>query len=164
LRLIGLISDTHVPSRAKRIPKKVYEIFRDVDLIIHAGDLTRFKVVEELERLAAVVAVTGNMDDPTVLGKLPKFRTVDVYGWKVGVIHGSKSFFGVKRMKNIVKTHGLNVLVFGHTHRPYRKWVGNTLYVNPGSPTVPLPPYIVKPSVALLRMTKEKIEAEIIRI
>jgi len=164
LKLIGLVSDTHVPSRAKQIPKKIYKIFQDVDLIIHAGDLTRFKVIEELESLTTVLAVRGNMDDLTVLGKLPKFRKLEICGWKIGVVHGSRSFFGFRQMENLARARGLDVLVFGHTHRPYRKWVGKILYINPGSPTVPLPPYMVKPSVAMLRITKEWVEAEVIQL
>ena len=41
MKLIGLISDTHIPSRSKRLPDRVFEVFKDVDLIIHAGDLTQ---------------------------------------------------------------------------------------------------------------------------
>lgn len=161
---MGLISDTHIPSRARRVPKKVYEAFRDVDLIVHAGDLTQFRVIESLERLATVVGVRGNMDDLTVLGRLPKFKTVEVYGWKIGVVHTLGSLFGIKRMRKIVRDHGLDVLVFGHTHRPYQRREKNVLYINPGSPTVPLPQYIIKPSVALLRVTRERVKAEIIKI
>jgi len=164
LKLVGLVSDTHVPSRARRIPEKVYKIFSDVDLIIHAGDLTNFKVIEELESLTAVLAVRGNMDDLTVLGKLPSFGRLELCGWKIGVVHGSRSFFGFRQMEKLAKTRGLDVLVFGHTHRPYLRWVGKILYVNPGSPTVPLPPYLIKPSVAMLRITKERVEAEVIHL
>ena len=60
--LIGLISDTHVPDRIKEIPKKVLEAFDGVDLIIHSGDLTSIKVIEDLEKIAPVIAIQGNMD------------------------------------------------------------------------------------------------------
>ena len=50
--LIGLISDTHIPDRAREIPQKVFETFDNVDLILHAGDLTSPKVIEELEKIA----------------------------------------------------------------------------------------------------------------
>ena len=60
--LIGLISDTHIPDRARILPTKVIEAFEDVELIIHAGDLTSPKVIEELEEIAPVMAVQGNMD------------------------------------------------------------------------------------------------------
>ena len=60
--LIGLISDTHIPDRAKVLPQKVIEAFNDVELILHAGDLTSPRVIEELEDIAPVMAVQGNMD------------------------------------------------------------------------------------------------------
>jgi len=55
--LIGLISDTHIPDRARELPEKVIEAFENVELIIHAGDLTSPKVIEELENIAPVMAV-----------------------------------------------------------------------------------------------------------
>ena len=60
--LIGLISDTHIPDRAKEIPEKVFEAFSEVDLIMHAGDLTSPKVIDDLEQIAPVMAIQGNMD------------------------------------------------------------------------------------------------------
>ena len=55
--LIGLISDTHIPDRAKVLPQKVMEAFSEVELILHAGDLTSPKVIEELETIAPVMAI-----------------------------------------------------------------------------------------------------------
>ncbi|MCK4482280.1 metallophosphoesterase family protein, partial [Candidatus Bathyarchaeota archaeon] len=72
--------------------------------------------------------------------------------------------FGMRKMREIVKQNDFDVLVYGHTHNPSVKWEGNTLFINPGSPTDPLPPFITKPSVALLRITKDGIMPEIIRI
>ena len=59
--LIGLISDTHIPDRAKELPQNVLDAFNDVDMIIHAGDLTSLDVIEKLEETAPVMAVQGNM-------------------------------------------------------------------------------------------------------
>ena len=62
VKTIGLISDTHIPKRAMCVPKRVFEIFENVDYIIHAGDLVELSVVDELEQIAPVLAVHGNMD------------------------------------------------------------------------------------------------------
>jgi putative phosphoesterase len=164
LKLVGLISDTHIPARAKAVPKKVFEVFNGVSLILHAGDLTQLSVVDELEQLAPVVAVCGNMDRYEVRAKLPRINSVEVYKWKIGVIHNPGIFMGIKRMKNIARENGFSVLVFGHTHRPALKQEEGILFVNPGSPTNPLPPFLTKSTVALLRITREKIEPEIIEI
>jgi len=117
-----------------------------------------------LEQLAPVLAIYGNMDGPKIRGKLRKINSVKVLNWKIGVIHDPKALFGMGKMREIVKRNGFNALVYGHTHNPRIKWEGKTSFVNPGSPTNPLPPFITKPSVALLSIAKEKMMPEIIYI
>jgi len=163
-KTVGLIADTHVPVRAREVPRKVFEVFDKVDFIIHAGDIVDLSVIDDFEQLAPVLAVYGNMDGPEIRGKLPKINSVKVLKWKIGVTHDPKALFGMGKMREIAKQNGFNVLVYGHTHNPRIKWEGKTLFINPGSPTNPLPPFITKPSVALLRITKEKIMPEIIHI
>jgi hypothetical protein len=163
-KTVGLISDTHIPVRAKSIPKAVFEIFENADYIIHAGDLVNLSVIDELEQLAPVLAVCGNMDGPEIRGKLPRLNSVKIFDWKIGVMHDPGALFGMRKMREIVKQNGFNVLVYGHTHNPNIKWEGNTLFINPGSPTNPIPPFVIKPAVALVRITKEKITPEIIQL
>ena len=117
-----------------------------------------------MEHLAPVLAVYGNMDGPEIRGKLPKLNSVKVSDWNIGVTHNPGALFGMKKMREITKQEGFDVLVYGHTHNPRIKWEGKTLYINPGSPTNPLPPFITKPTVALLKITKEKVMLEIIPI
>ena len=163
-KTVGLISDTHVPVRAKYIPEKVFKVFEKVDYIVHAGDLVSLAVIDELEHLAPVLAVHGNMDGPQVSGTLPKINSLKVFDWKIGVMHDPSAFFGMRRMREITRRYGFNVLVYGHTHNARIKWEGKTLYINPGSPTNPVPAYINKSSVALLRVTKGTIVPEIIQV
>ena len=85
--LIGLISDTHIPDRARILPQKVLDAFSNVDLIIHAGDLTSPKVLDELEEIAPVMAVQGNMDRANGID-LPKAKVIEAEDLKIGVIHG----------------------------------------------------------------------------
>lgn len=164
IKTVGLIADTHIPVRAREIPRRVFEVFEKVDFIVHAGDLVDLSVIDELEQLAPVLAVYGNMDGPEIRGKLPKLDSVKVSDWKIGVMHDPGALFGMGKMREIAKQNGFDVLVYGHTHNPSIKWEGKTLFINPGSPTNPLPPFITKPTVALLRITNEKIMPEIIRI
>src|SRR4030043_1772762 len=93
-KTVGLIADTHVPARARCIPKMVFKIFENVDFIVHAGDLVRLSVIDELEQLAPVLAVHGNMDGPEVSGALPKINSLKIYGWKKGVIADPNTPFG----------------------------------------------------------------------
>jgi len=156
--LIGVISDTHIPTGKKKIPVQVHEIFKNVDLIVHAGDLITLEVVKELERIASVIAIHGNMDPPKVKEKLPQAVCLKIYGWKMGVIHDSVFPPVGWRMKKIAKENHLDILIFGHTHRPFLK-SKDTLIINPGSPTNPL---WSKSSVALLKVDKYSYEGKIV--
>lgn len=164
MKLVGVVSDTHIPARAKKIPDKLFEVFRDESMIIHAGDLIQLSVLQELERVAPVVAVYGNMDEADVRAKLPEINSVEVYDWKIGVMHDPGALWGTRRMKKVAEKNDFDVLVFGHTHRPSIKREEGIVFINPGSPTNPIPPVLVKPSVALLRVEKEKIYPEIVKL
>jgi len=162
-KTVGLISDTHVPIRARCIPKKVFKVFENVDFIVHAGDLVELAVIDELEQLAPVLAVHGNMDGPEVSGALPKLNSLKVLDWKIGVMHDPNTLFGMGKVREIAKQNGFDVFVFGHTHNSSIKWEGKKLYVNPGSPTNPAS-FIVKPSVGLLKVTREAVVPQIVHI
>ena len=163
-KTVGLISDTHIPVRARCIPKMVFKVFENVDFIVHAGDLVELAVIDELEQLAPILAVHGNMDGPEVSGALPKLNSLKISDWKIGVMHDPSTLFGMGKMREIAKRNGFNVFVYGHTHNSNIKWEGKTLYINPGSPTNPIPSFINRPSVALLKITREAITPEIIQI
>jgi len=164
LKTLGLISDTHIPSRAKAIPSQVFEVFQEAILILHTGDFTEHSVLKDLERLAPVVAVSGNMDSPDLQEELPKMNSVNVDGWRIGVTHSLGVFHNLQRMKTAAEQNNFHVLVFGHTHRPFIKQEGNIWFINPGSPTNPIPPFVVKPTVGLLKISGNKIEPEIVQV
>jgi len=163
-KVVGLISDTHVPVRAKQIPKEVFKVFENVDYIVHAGDLVELSVIDELEQIAPVLVVYGNMDGPEIRGKLSKMNSFRIFKWKIGVTHNPGAHFGTGRIRELAKTNSFDVLVYGHTHSPNIKWEGNILLINPGSPTDPAPSFLGKPSVALLKVTGDRIVPEIIQI
>jgi len=163
-KIVGLISDTHVPVRAREIPKEVFKVFENADYIVHAGDLVQLSVVDELEQIAPVLVVYGNMDEPEIREKLQKLNSFKIFDWKIGVMHDPGAVFGMKKMREIAETNGFDVMIYGHTHSSNMKWEDNVLFINPGSPTNPIPPFIAKPTVALLKVTKENIVPEIIQI
>ena len=164
MKIIGIISDTHIPTRARVIPKSVLGALKGVSLIIHAGDLVTLEVIDRLEKIAPILAVHGNMDPSDVREKLPKINSVEAYDFKIGVYHDPGALLGTSKMKRIAEEKGFDVLIYGHTHRPSVKHMDNVLFINPGSPTNPLPPFITRPSVALLKIDKGKIEPQIIKI
>ena len=160
VKTLGLISDTHVPKKSRSIPKRVFEIFENVDYIIHAGDLVELAVVDELEQIAPVLAVHGNMDCLEVTGALPRFNSLKVFDWKIGVVHDRSILYGTDKIAEIGEQN-FDVFVHGHTHSADVRWENKILYINPGSPTDP-PSVMVKPSVGLLKITKETITPQIV--
>jgi putative phosphoesterase len=162
-KTVGIISDTHVPKRARCIPKRVFEIFQGVDYIIHAGDLVELAVIDELEEIAPVLAVSGNSDGLEVANALPKLNSLKVFDWKIGVIHDRNILDGLDSMSQIGKTNGFDVFVYGHTHIANVLWEGRILYLNPGSPTDPASPFD-KPSLGLLKISKETITPQIVEL
>lgn len=157
--VIGVISDTHVPTRARSIPPEVFKIFENASYIIHAGDFIQLSAVEELERIAPVVGVQGNMDPAAVREKYPKVNTLEVLGWKIGVVHDGIPILRSGRLKELAKREDFDVLVFGHSHRSSVREEDGVLYVNPGSPTQPL---FSEASVGVLKVSKKKVKADIL--
>jgi len=162
-KAIGLISDTHVPKRALNVPQRVFEVFQNVDFIIHAGDLVELRVIDELEQIAPVLAVHGNLDSVEVNASLPVLNSLKIFGWKIGVMHDPEVLNGSDKMVRIAKENDFNVFVYGHTHIPRINWEGEILYINPGSPTDPVS-FLNKPSVGLLQITKNAITPQIINL
>ena len=159
--LIGLISDTHIPERADKIPEKVFEIFKDVEMIMHAGDLVSRDVLEELENVAPTICVQGNMD--RMYGqKLPKREKIRVENFTFGLDHGEVYPRGdTQQLKYIGMEMGVDVLVTGHTHTPFIKELDKMVLLNPGSPTVPR---LSDPTVMLVKVHQNDLDARIIKL
>jgi len=162
-KTIGLISDTHVPSRATSLPNDIFTIFQNVDYIIHAGDLVELSVIDELEQIAPTLAVHGNMDTIEAKMVLPELNSLKLLDKKIGVTHNPNILCGLDYMRELTKTNKFDILVYGHTHNANIKWDEKTLYINPGSPTSPSS-LLNKPSVAILKITQNTITPQIIYI
>ncbi len=138
--LIGVVSDTHIPTRAVLLPPSLFKALEGVELILHAGDLVEEEVLLELKAIAPVEAVAGNMDPPYLQQRLGKAKIIELRGGiKIGLVHGS----GGDRSKlpqwamQFFKGEGLKGIVFGHSHFPYLGYTGGVLLFNPGSPGDP---------------------------
>jgi putative phosphoesterase len=131
--MIYVISDTHIPKRMSRFPAEFIEKVKEEDIIIHAGDFTAPQVLRELEGLATLHAVCGNMDCPEIKEILPSKKIFELSGFKIGLIHGFGSPFDlVQRIKGEFREK-LNLIIFGHTHSPCSLREGSTIFFNPGS-------------------------------
>ena len=159
--LIGLISDTHIPDRAKEIPKKVFDAFREVDLILHAGDLTSLKVIEDLEKVAPVMAVQGNMDRAKGIN-LPTAKVIEAEDLKIGIVHGEVyPRADTQQLVYIAKELDVDILVTGHSHQPKIEQKDGVLLLNPGSPIVPR---LADRTVMILEIHNKEVDIEIIKI
>jgi len=154
---ILVISDTHL-KRSEDMPTQILEIAKQVDLVIHAGDVTREAVLFGLEENCKVVAVRGNMDALPVSSHFPERTRLDAEGIRIGVVHG----FGapdqvVYNVRNLFKD--VDIIIFGHSHQYLLKSWDGVIMLNPGSPTDHRrAPY---PSYGLIEIDSTHIKAEI---
>ena len=159
--LIGLISDTHIPDRARELPQNVFETFNNVDLILHAGDLTSLKVIEQLEKIAPVMAIQGNMDRTNGIN-LPKAKVIEAEGLKIGIIHGEVYPRGdTQQLLYLARELNVDILISGHSHQPKIEQIEGILLLNPGSPVVPR---LADRTVMLLEINNKEVDVEIVKI
>ncbi len=130
MKKIGIISDTH-----GGLCPDVFKYFEGVDAILHAGDIGTEDVLIELEALAPVYAVRGNVDFFQAAKTLPRKRIETFEGVRFGIIHGDifpRSVILDKLIPYFADDH-VNAIVFGHTHEKYIRKVGNIYLLNPGA-------------------------------
>ena len=134
---IGVIADTHIPDRSKDIPAAILKDFRNVDIIIHAGDLVDARVLERLKTACSDVrAVYGNMDPDSVRKKLTEKIIVEVSGKRIGVMHGKgHPDTLVDFLTRNFKDDRVDAIIFGHSHKAVIEKRGGILFFNPGSAT-----------------------------
>ncbi|MDD3344980.1 MAG: metallophosphoesterase family protein [Candidatus Omnitrophica bacterium] len=134
---IGVISDTHIANKAEHIPRIILDVFKQMDMVMHAGDMVDLKVVDELRSACPkVVAVAGNMDHDAVKKKYPVKQIIEVSGHKIGLMHGHGAPLNlVGLLKDSFKDDKPDVVVFGHSHKPMNEFIEGVLFFNPGSAT-----------------------------
>ncbi|MEU3727450.1 metallophosphoesterase [Streptomyces sp. NPDC031705] len=135
MRLL-LISDTHVPARAKTLPEALLAAVDDADVVIHAGDWTDEATLDLLEaRSRRLIAVHGNNDGPALRDRLPEVARAELGGLRFAVVHETGPAAGRER-RCAARFPDTDVLVFGHSHIPWDSTAPNGLrLLNPGSPT-----------------------------
>ena len=120
--LVGLISDTHGLLRPEALAA-----LAGADLIIHAGDVGRFEILDRLRELAAVIAVRGNVDTEPWTEILPTTAVAEAGSTLIYVLHN------LQELDLNPATAGFHIVVSGHTHKPLRFERDGVLYINPGS-------------------------------
>lgn len=144
---IGLISDTHMPARCKCLPDTVFDIFADVDLILHVGDVGQLWVLDELSQLAPVIAVHGNDETHEATQALPYIQTVVAAGHRIVLTHSHYPERAVElemrkddrwlpklaRIADFGRQHGAEIVIYGHTHIPMSYVQDGVHLINPGA-------------------------------
>ena len=142
-----LVSDTHVPARAQRLPDQVWRAVDAVDVVVHAGDWVDVATLDAFEaRAARLVGVFGNNDGRALRARLPEVARFELEGLRFGVVHETGPASGREARADAAYAgpddagHGarpaLDVLVFGHSHIPWDTTTPRGIrLLNPGSPT-----------------------------
>ena len=122
---IGVISDTH-----NFLDPKVKKLFAGVDHILHGGDIGLPQIIHELEQIASVTAVLGNTDSP--LPSVRETELLELGGRKFLVHHIVDPHHLSDALERRLSRERPDVVVFGHTHKPFAQRLGTTLFFNPG--------------------------------
>lgn len=178
--VIGVVSDTHIPDRAACLHPALLPALssNQVDLILHAGDLSTSSVLDELGLIAPVIACRGNRD--LLLRSLPWVQRFSLAGIRIALLHGHGSWtqylcdkvshalsgYDFQRYQRLLTRHLLDeeVIIFGHTHRPVTQRANGRLYFNPGSASISVhhQPY---PSFGIVQISAQKeLSAKIISL
>lgn len=124
---LGIISDTHGLLRPE-----VFDVFKEVDHILHAGDVGPAEILTELEALAPVTAVYGNTDGWDLRARLPQVAAIRLDGFDIVVTHGDQLGSPTPEKLNAAFPDA-EIIVYGHTHRPLLTTVDVVVTVmNPG--------------------------------
>lgn len=128
---IGILSDTHLSGPSQAFRDLANRCFRDVDIILHAGDLTDLSVLSVFQD-REVHAVCGNMCRSSARQCLPAEKEITVGDYRIGLVHKAGISYDFEdRLLEVFPE--ADCIVYGHTHTPVCRRAGNVLYINPGS-------------------------------
>ena len=125
LMKIGVISDTH-----NFFDGRIPQLFAGVEHILHAGDIGLPSILHELETIAPVTAVSGNTDDPGLNYRLT--QTITLAGRKFLLHHIVNPHALEDELESRIRNEQSDIVVFGHTHKPFFAELDGTIYLNPG--------------------------------
>lgn len=147
---LGLISDTHIPEARAELWPQVFDAFRGVDAILHAGDIHDLRVIDQLSEVAPTYAARGNGDDGSggrpIQPDDPRLREawlLEFGGVRIVLTHVMPipqypPHLTVERfLLRLLERTDIDVIIFGDTHVETIETIGSILCINPGSPTYP---------------------------
>jgi uncharacterized protein len=149
--LIGVISDTHGLMRREAIAA-----LGGSDLILHAGDVGRAEVLDELRGISPTFAVRGNVDRQVWAAALPETQGVKVGQLRFYVLHQ------IAELPIDPAASGYAAVVYGHSHKPSIDWRDGVLYLNPGSAGPRR--FRLPVTIARVRVSGRTMEPEIVKL
>ncbi|HTJ26502.1 MAG TPA: metallophosphoesterase [Candidatus Limnocylindria bacterium] len=138
MTVIGVVSDTHMPRFGTALPRALERGLREanVERILHLGDMTDLVAVPLFEAIAPFDAVAGNNDGPAIRERFGRRKIVRVENVRIGMVHGDgKQKTTLQRALDAFDPTEVDVILFGHSHRPHVARENGLLIANPGSPT-----------------------------
>ena len=154
---IGVIADTH-----GLFDPAIRRHFKGVDHILHAGDIGKRSVIEQLEQIAPVTAVSGNVDDGEERA-FPSEAMIELAGRRIAIRHilyqGGKL---TEAGRVFLQKTEPDICIFGHTHQPKIEWFGKTLLFNPGSAGPKR--FSLPRGIGFLAIQREKVLPKLIRL
>lgn len=151
---VGVISDTH-----NFLDPSIPELFKGVEHIIHAGDIGTMEIINELERIAPVTAVYGNTDSGLPLKEVEVF---ELGRHKFLLQHIVQPHTPAVLLSARVHLEKPDMIVFGHTHKPFNQVIGDIWFFNPGYAGKTR--FGLERSAALLHFRHDKIKPEFLKL
>ena len=153
---IGILSDTH-----GKLPADVFDCFKDVQHIFHAGDVGNPDILTELKSICDVTAVYGNIDTWPIVGSCPRYDLKELNNKSIFIIHdiGSRKLIRYQLFRLNLNP---DIVIFGHTHRTEYFMQQNQHYINPGS--VSLPKDQESGTVCILDLDEKELKPAFVKI
>jgi len=130
---IGVLSDTHL-KLVNNVLRSIYDKYlADTDMIIHAGDIVSIEIIAFLEQ-KPFHGVSGNMDPMEVIGLLPPKKIIQAGKFRIGILHGWGTASGLEE-RVYSEFEDVDIIIFGHSHRPTKYTKNGVLLFNPGTAT-----------------------------
>jgi putative phosphoesterase len=138
MTVLGIVSDTHLPRFGRALPRALVAGLQQagVDGILHCGDMTDLLAIELFAAIAPVDAVAGNNDGDDIRKRFGRKKILTIEDVRIGMVHGDKGAHAAPHNAfQAFADDRVDVICFGHSHRPLHEQRDGRLMLNPGSPT-----------------------------
>lgn len=134
---LGVLPDTHRYSRAAAVPDVAIERMGTCDAYLHCGDFLNPALLDPLRQRAPLFSVLGNVDPADLGAETPAALLLQIGSWRVGAVHAAGQNAAAWRRTAARFPERLDVLCFGHSHRPVAEHADGLVLLNPGSAVDP---------------------------